>query len=138
MKTYDFKSVAVIVGGRIISGFAEGDAIGVERDTDAWTEQVGAEGEVTRSKSNNKMGKITLRLQQASESNDVLMGLYAADQLSNAGVFPVLIKDNSGRQLHAAEQAWIKKLPAAPLGQESAAREWIIVTDALEMFVGGN
>lgn len=138
LKTYDFKQVAVIVGGRIITGFSDGDAVQVERNEDAWSLQVGAEGEATRSKSNNRSGKVTLSLQQASESNAILSGFAKSDELSNGGLFPLLVKDNSGSSLYAAEQAWIVKSPAATLGMESAAREWVIETDNLQVFEGGN
>lgn len=138
LKTYDFKQVAVIIGGRIITGFADGDAVQVERNEDAWSLQVGAEGEATRSKSNNRSGKITLSLQQASESNAILSGFAKADELSNSGLVPVLVKDNSGNSLYGAEQAWIVKSPAAALGMESGNREWVIETDNLQVFEGGN
>lgn len=138
LKTYDFKQVAVIVGGSLITGFAEGDAITVEHDEDDWSLQVGAEGDATRSKSNNKAGKITLRLQQASESNLILDGYRKADLLSNAGTLPVMVKDGSGNSLHTAEQAWIVKPPSAGFGMESADREWVIQTHELISIEAGN
>ena len=138
LKTYDFAKVAVIVAGNIMSGFADGEVVTVERNEDAFSLQVGAEGEATRSKSNNRSGRSTLVLQQASESNAILSGLFKADELAGNGLFPVLIKDNSGNSLHAAEQAWIVKPPAASFGMESGSREWVIETDNLQMFDGGN
>lgn len=138
LKTYNFKQVAVIVGGRQITGFAEGDAVTVERNEDSWTLQVGAEGESTRSKSNNRSGKVTLRLQQASESNAVLDGFRIADELADNGLVPVLVKDNSGNSLYSAEQAWVVKPPAAAHGNKSAEREWVLETDNLVILEAGN
>ena len=139
MKTYDFKKVAVIVGGRQITGFAEGDdSVSVGQDSDAWTKTVGADGEVTRSKSNNKAGFVKIKLMKTSDSNDFLMGLYAADQLSNSGLAPVMIKDNSGRSLHVVEQGWIKKLPEAPYGEKAGVLEWEIDAGDMVTTIGGN
>ena len=139
MKTYDFKQVAVIIGGRQITGFAEGDdAVTVERDEDMWSMQVGADGEATRSKSNNRAGKITLKLKAASESNAILDGFALSDELANGGLVPALIKDNSGESLHSAEQAYIVKRPAVTLGDEESDREWVLQTDNLIMHEGGN
>lgn len=139
MKTYDFKQVAVIIGGRQMTGFAEGDdVVKVGRDEDAFTMTVGADGEGTRSKSNNKAGKLTIKLKAASESNQILDGFALADELGNAGLVPFLVKDNSGATLHAAEQSYIVKRPESALGMSEGEREWILQTDNLAMFEGGN
>lgn len=139
LKTYDFKQVAVIIGGRQITGFAEGDdSVSVEQDSDAWTKTVGADGEVTRSKSNNNAGKIMVKLMKTADSNDFLMGLYNSDKLNNAGLVPAMIKDNSGRALHVAEQAWIKKLPAASYGATAGVVEWEIDVGDMVSTLGGN
>lgn len=138
LKPYDFKQVAFILGGRIITGFAEGEAITVERDEDSFTLMVGADGDATRAKSNNRSGTVTIRLLQTSESNLILQGFASADELSNAGLVPMLIKDNSGNSLFTAEQAWVQKPPAASFGAEGTEREWVIRTDNLIMVHGGN
>ena len=62
LKTYDPKQISVIVGGAIISGFADGEFVTTERNEDAFTLNVGADGEGGRVKSNNKSGRITLTL----------------------------------------------------------------------------
>jgi hypothetical protein len=137
-KTYDPSQVAIIVGGFQITGFADGSFLTVARNTDAFALYIGTDGEGTRAKSNNKSGRITLTLAQSSDSNAILSGIAAADELSNSGIVPVLIKDNSGNSLYAAETAWIVKAPDSEFGREVGAREWIIETDNLAVFVGGN
>jgi len=138
MKSYDFKQVSLIYGGRQITGFAEGTAIDVERDTDAFSLTVGADGEAMRSKSNNKSGTVTFRLLQASESNRILSELALADENGTGGPLPLLIKDGSGSDLHADDQAYIQKLAQASYGNEANEREWIIRCPSLQMFLGGN
>jgi len=138
MLTYDPSQVSVIFGGQPITGFADGTFVQLERDEDAYALSIGIDGEGTRAKSNNKSGKATLTLQQSSPSNDYLTGIAKLDELRNAGVLPLLIKDNSGRTLAMAEKAYIVKLPASEFSREVSEREWIIQTDRLELFVGGN
>jgi hypothetical protein len=138
VSTYDPKQVAIIFGGFSLSGFADGSFVTVERNEDAFTLQMGTDGEGTRSKSNNKSGRVTVRLMQSSESNAILSGIAKSDELSNSGVQPLMVKDNSGASLYVAEQSWIVKMPSAEYDREASEREWIIETDSLQMFEGGN
>lgn len=138
LKTYNAHEVSVIVGGRSITGFVEGDAITVERENDSWTDSVGINAEVTRSGSNDKRGTVTLRLQQASEDNEYLSSLAIADELTKTGVVPVLIRDANGLSIHASEESWITKPASATYAKESGEREWMIRCARLDTFVGGN
>ena len=138
LKTYDPKQVSVIVGGFIISGFADGSFVPVARNNDTFTLLVGADGDATRSKSNDKSGTFVITLQQTSASNAVLAGIAAADELGNSGIVPVLIKDNSGNALHTAAQAWIRKYPDADFAKEGGNLEWTLETSNLIMAPLGN
>lgn len=137
LKTYDFKEVAVTFGGRIITGFADGDAVAVELNEDEWTLQVGAEGEATRSKSNNNSAKVTIRLQQASESNAVLNAFAMADKLKNSGAQPFFMKTGGG-SVYSCLAAWVVKRPAAPYAAEAGVREWVLETDSMDILENGN
>lgn len=137
-KTYDPSQVQIIVGGFQIAGFADGSFVSVVRNADAFALYMGTDGEGTRAKSNNKSGRITFTLAQSSDSNAILSGIAAADELANSGVVPVLIKDGSGNSLYAAETAWIVKYPDSEFGRELGTREWILETDSMAVFVGGN
>jgi hypothetical protein len=136
--TYDFSQVNLIIGGVPISGFADGSSITVEFDEQQWTKTTGSDGLVTRSKSNNYSGSVSVSLQQSSRANDVLSALWVADRTSNAGVVPLLIKDNSGRTLWAAQHAWVQQMPSQEFGKELSDREWLLDCDALTGAAGGN
>ena len=135
---YDASQVAVIVGGVPMEGFADGTRVTVEFDEEQFTKVTGSDGLTTRSKSNNYAGNVTLTLQQSSRSNDFLSGLWNADRVNNAGVVPILIKDNSGRTLWAAEHAWVQQMPSQEFGKASSDREWVLDTDKLTGTAGGN
>lgn len=134
--TYDSKEVTVIVGANIISGFAEGSRVSIERNEDSWTLQVGSEGDSVRSKSNNQSGRITITLMQTADSNDVLSALHQLDELSNAGAVPVTVKH--GRSLYVAESAWVVKPPVSEFGPEAGDREWVLETGRISLTVAGS
>lgn len=138
VKTYDNAQVFISFGGRTLSGFAPDTKVTVEYDTEAWTKQVGCEGETTRSKSNNKCGKVTVRLMQTADDNDFLTALYEADQASNSSALPLQVKDSNGTSIHAAESAWISKMPTSEYGVAAGVREWMIDTGPMISVVGSN
>jgi hypothetical protein len=137
-KTYDSKQVAITIGVALMSGFAENSMIKVERNEDTWKLQVGTDGTTTRSKTNNRSGKITLSLMQTSASNAILSGFALLDETLNAGAVPVLIKDLNGLSLYSAAQAWVMKPPAGDLEANAKERTWVIETGELLWFEGGN
>lgn len=138
VKTYDPAQVLITFNGFNISGIADGTFVQVARNEDAFTLQVGSGGEGVRSKSNNKSGTVTLTLIQSSDSNEILSGFAAADELSNSGSGPLMIKDNSGNSLYMAESAWVKKVADSEFAKEAGSREWVLETDILNSFVGSN
>jgi hypothetical protein len=136
--TYDPKQFSLIVGGKIITGFADGEYITVERNEQAYNLKVGVDGEGTRAKSNNKSGKVTIVLMQSSRSNDDLSAYAQLDESSNKGVVPVLGRDGSGRTAFGAATAWIQKFAPAPFAKEVGTRTWVLETNELDVFIGGN
>ena len=138
VKSYNPAEVSVIISGRIMDGFADGTFVSCGRNNDSWALTVGADGEGTRAKSNDRSGRLTLTLLQSSDSNEFLSELDLADELSGTSTFPILVKDASGSSLYEAETAWIVKPPDAPFSKTAENREWIIETDNLRMFAGKN
>jgi hypothetical protein len=138
VKTYDPKAVAIIIAGIPISGIADGTFITAARDNPMWNSGAGSDGEGYRAKSNDKSGTVTLTLLQTSASNDALSALAKLDEASGDGVGPLLIKDNSGRTLIAAESCWIEKPADAEFAREISNREWTLKSDAIEFLNAGN
>jgi hypothetical protein len=138
VQQYDPKNISVIVGGKIISGFGDGTFVLAERNEQAWNLKVGVDGEGTRAKNNNRSGKVTLTLMQSSGSNDDLSAFASADELSNTGAVPLLIRDNLGTTICTALTAWVQKIANMEDAKEVSTRTWVLETDELDMFVGGN
>lgn len=139
LKTYNAADLTVTFGPVVMSGFGPDTVVSVEMNEDLFTLQVGADGHATRSKTSNRSARITVTLAQSSMANDLLSGIAALDAKSNEGVYPLLIKDGSGRSIHSAKNAWITRVPTAEYGKEAGTREWVFETDCLdENIVGGN
>ena len=137
MKTYDPSAISVIIGGAVISGFADGTFVNVARNEDAFAYVPSSTGVGSRTKNANKSGRITLTLQKTSPSNEILDNYADLDERSSSGIFSSLVRDNSGKDLHKGESCWIVKKPEAGEGKELPSREWIIEIAELEMNVKG-
>jgi hypothetical protein len=138
IKSFDPAQVSIIFAGIPIEGFADGTFITAARDNPSFTKVVGSDGEGARSKSNDTGGSVTVTLMQTSLSNDALSAIMALDEATGDGVGPLLIKDGLGRTLISAESAWLEKPADAEFAREISNREWVIQTDNLQIFDGGN
>lgn len=141
LKVYDANEVTVNVAGLPIeSGFDDGEFVRIEQEADDFIDKVGTDGEVTRSKTNDRRATITVILMQSSSGNELLSGLNNIDRLAGngAGVGPLLIRDRQGTALYTAAECWISKPPDVSFDREPTAREWTLRCASLERFDGAN
>lgn len=142
LRNYDPAQVAIVWGPvGPISGFADGSFVTVEQNEDSFALSIGTDGEGTRAKSNNRSGTVTVVLAQSSPINLLLSAQHNIDINTPAGdaIGPLLIADRSGTSIYEAENAWIRKPPAAEFGRDGAAtREWVFETEELVQLHGGN
>ena len=140
MHTYSSDEVIITFGAIILSGIADGTFVTVEANEDSFAVMVGSDGDACRSKSNNRSARITATLLQSSATNDLLSAVHNIDiqSPSGDGIYPMLVKDNTGRTLHTAENVWIVKPPASSFARETENREWVFETDNMQHFIGGN
>lgn len=137
LSTYDPKEIIVNVNGQIITGFSE-DMVTVTRAEDAIIDEIGADGEVVRILSNDRRGNISISLLPQTAANLIFSVLANADELTGGSVFPVLIKDNRGNDLHAGAECWVQKQPETIYNKTAAPRVWIIRSSDLRMVVAGH
>ncbi len=139
-KIYDADMVTLALFAFLIdSGFADGEFIRIETEADTFTDVAGTDGEVTRSKTNDKRVTITVTLMQTSAGNTKLTAVHNLDVKGSngAGVGPFLIKDRNGTALHAGT-CWIAAPPTVVYGRGAEAREWKIRGVMAERFDGGS
>ena len=140
VQSYSPLLVNLFVTGVAITGYADGTFIEAKRDKKVYTKKVGAHGDITRTRSADKSGTITIHLHQSSPANDALSALVIADELAQAGtiVFPVMIKDLSGTTLISAPDAWIEGYADAMFAEEVGNRAWVFHCGTMAIFNGGN
>ena len=138
-RTYDSSKVMVIVAGMPMIGLAPDTFVNVEPLSDMVTSRSGADGEVARSRNNDRRMRVTITLLGTSPANDILSGLVAADELSGSAMFPITVQDLRGTTNFLAPQGWIARKPNISLGGEVGDKEWIFETGAPSVYhIGGN
>jgi hypothetical protein len=128
VSTYDPKKVIITFGGVPIGGFADGTFIQVDASGDFFSKKVGADGEVTRSMSNDNTHTVVITLQQSSLSNVYLSTCKNADKLTGLGMLPLSITDINGTTLMFWPQAWISTDPSWGYAKENTDRAWTFQT----------
>ena len=128
----------VTAGPFRLGGWAEGTYIEVDRSVDAFTEVVGADGEVARAYQRNRSGVITLTFLQSSQSNRTLDNFRLLDETARAGIFPFLAKDlSSGLSLVFSASAYVRRAPKQGWSQNVETRIWTIVCPDLDIRIEG-
>lgn len=136
---YNPDQVVITCGGSLIQGFADGEFITVENISPTFEDVVGTDGEVARSKSNDRRLKIVIKLLQTSLSNAVLSSLLAADDADPAGVtFDFSMEDALGGTVAQGPEAWVIQPPASSFDRTAKSREWEIHVAVGNRFEAGN
>ena len=142
--TFSPQDVTIVISqgafSHIVSGFSEDSIVSVERNSDTFSLYTGADDTNSRIYQPNTTAMVTLPLQQTSNSNDILSQLYLNDAASrdSSGIFSLTVKDNSGRSIFFAEEAFIAVVPNASFGNTMQLREWQLQAVRLNAVFGGN
>ena len=140
-KEYDSNEVSIVFGViNIDGGYGDDEFCRIARKTEAFTDVVGTDGSVTRSKTLDKRAEVEITLMQSSDINDQLSAQLILDEGASggAGVVPLMIRDKGGRALHHAENAWISKPPERVFKRGAEGRKWTITCASMDSFDGGN
>ena len=125
--TYSAEQVIVTIGGRIITGFADGDFITASYSSDRYTAKAGADGEVARSKTADRMGTVEVVLAHTSAANAELTDLFKMNLMGGVDdIVDITIADLSGNGLVTASAAWLMTAPDFVRGKEISENSWTI------------
>lgn len=140
LTTYSADEVSVTLGSILVDGFADGTFVTLEQETETFGKVVGSDGKVSRFKTLNRSGSVTISVMQTSLSNDLLNALHILDRdaPNGAGIVPMTIRDRSGRSVYFAAQAWIAAPPKPTFGREVESRDWTIHFAEIERTDAGN
>lgn len=139
MRTYDVKAYDLIIGDHLVCGFGEGASIEISADSDLFSDVVGIDGKVTRTRSHDRRATLTLTLMASSDSNEVLSDIFKADRdgVNGEGVFPVSLVNREGGDLFVADEAYIARAPDLSLDATVGERVWTIRLSNLDQCHAG-
>lgn len=141
LKIYDSNQVSLVLFGiPIDSGFDEDTFIEIEFDEPVYQKVVSVDGEVTRSKTNNRSAKMTVSMMQTADANTPLSAILQLGlnvPVGGADVGAILVRDRNGLSIHTADQAWIAENPKVNYGKKGTPRQWIIETGKMLSILGG-
>jgi hypothetical protein len=140
-KVYSADQVTLQIADFLIeSGFADGEFLRIEQESDDFSDVVGTDGEVAISPTNDKRATITVTLLQTSSGTDQLSGLRNQGMLRTGrpGAGPLYIRDRLGNALYEAPVVWIQKPPDVSFDRTATARAWTLRVGQLKRFDGGN
>lgn len=136
--TYDPNKIVITFGSLIITGYADGSFLTIDRANDSFGLVIGSSGEQGRSRSNDRSAVATVKLLQTSLANDALSLILQADELNGSGINPFMVKDLRGTTLILAKDAWIIKPPTQDFDRTVGSREWNIQLAEALIFSGGD
>ncbi len=124
----------------VIGGYSEDAMVTVEPATEAFSMYTSADNKSTLLFHANNSATVMLTLNQTSESNDILSDLYEEFKGSKniSKLFSITVKDQNGRSLYMADQAFIGKRPSAVFGNTMQNRDWTILCHDMQQYSGGN
>lgn len=140
MRNYYPDEVALVFAGIPLEGFGEDTFVEVEYDTEGFTDVTGRDGDVSRSRSNDRRATVTVTIMQTSPTNAALQALHNTDMDTpgGAGVGAFAMRDRQGTLVVRADEAWIQTTAPVTLAREVQAREWVIRLARAETTGGGN
>jgi hypothetical protein len=127
MIKYSFTDEVILVNGVPLTAFADGDdVIQGDRSEDAFTDVVGADGEMLVTQNANRSGFIVLRLLEGGASNAYLNGLFALQEKGTfAAVIITIVNKTSGNSI-IGTKGYITKPAPVTKGVNAGALEWRI------------
>jgi hypothetical protein len=134
--------VTIAIGPVLVdSGFADGEFLRVEQESDATEDVAGTDGEVAVSRTNDYRATITVLLLQTADANlglSVLANLARSSPGMAGAIVPSLVRDRNGASLYTAENSWVQRPPDASFDRTAQSREWAVRCARLIRVDGGN
>lgn len=121
-------------------GYADDEVMSVEWEGDWFAKLRGADGELSRSTTNEFGAIVTLRYAQTADAHDRLSSMLKTDILlpNGAGAGTFMSRDLHGRTMVTGPRAWVMGMPALKFGKTIQVWEWKVeIADARNSFVGG-
>jgi hypothetical protein len=130
MTNYSFTNVAVLINGVSISGFGAGDdVVQGRRREDAFTDIMGADGNMLVTKNANRSGEFIIRLQQGASSNAYINGLFLTQEAGAFTAAVITVIDTLTGDSAIGTQSYITKPADMTRGEGGNEQEWMFVVE---------
>lgn len=130
LQTHDASETTLSVAGILLeSGYDDGEYVSIEPQTEDFTDKIGTDGSVVRSRTNDRRATIKIKLLATSDGNAKLSQLrkLAIDTPNGADVGAFQLRDRlTGVTLAYAAQCWVQKPPTLSRAREVASYEWTL------------
>lgn len=133
MQTYSFKNGSLLINGRAITDWAEGnDSIQARRLNDSSTHMMGPDGKMARAVSGDLSGEFVFKIKQTSADAGYLYSLVNADQVGRiTNIATVVFRDSRRKDLAVGALGYIVKPADMVRGKDINVQEWRIVVENL-------
>lgn len=138
LNLYDPEKIKIVFKGVEVRGIKKGSFVKIKRTTPTWSIQEGADGAVTRVKSQSRTGTIEITLVAGSQTNKQFADIMASDELNDDGVGVASVRDLNGLDKHTSQEAWLVQPPDAEYAEDAGERVWMIQCTNLFTFSGGS
>lgn len=125
-KIHDLAQVTLTIGGYVLSGYGEGGAVKVEPVSAAAESSIGADGQVTYSRTNDARAKVTITVRQNSVAHKHLHTLMQAQLAAPvlAALPFLLINAQTGERINSAYFVFLER-PAIEQAQGVTDRVYV-------------
>ena len=136
--SYSFNNIVCIVGGITVEGWSDdANAISISYIDEQINQIVGADGDTVTSLIKNYQANITLSLNYGSPTNEIFSKIITGYRAGIIVPTPLLIKDNSGQDLHSSAHVNLVKNPDTNYGANNSAIVWELRSPELISYNGG-
>lgn len=141
-KVYDSKAITLVLVALPITDGKGDPFFKITPRGPAFEDDLGIDGEVTRTATHECRYDWECTLKQSSKHNAELAAIHAADRESagGAGIGALLVKDNNGSSIYATDECWITQMPDWQNGSKITDVTWkgVAVISSLAALPGGN
>ena len=134
----DYQAYNVVLGTRLITGFARGDSFSIVYDEDENETLVGNRGLGAWMRRINQAATITMELFRNSQDNFALQSMLIANRRSRRGFGAALVAiDQNGGTSHVAGLVRVVKQPDFAIGDTIGSYVWTLKTTRMTSVLTG-
>ncbi len=129
--THDLKRCILTVAGRRITGFGESDGVSLTRDEQRYTKKYGADGPVSRSRTNAKGGTVTITIKQTNIAMIAYLDAIGRRE-APLDIVPITFASLDSGEAWVASQCWLQKETDKSWGKEDGDYVYVFDTGTIQ------